>query len=181
MNMLSPSQTICAVYKYESHWETNPHCTQTYICVYTKDQQILVCDELPANCSYIVHIQFINPVHIYEYLLCKPYANCTWMVWFANGYQPLIALVVGSYTVHSDILSRLSKSCSDIFEKYFRKFQKILFKKFSSKIFDNCENFFREFQEVFRKISKIIPEHFEKYFGKINKNYEVLRNNLMTR
>ncbi len=34
---------------------------------------------------------------------------------------------------------------------------------------------------VFGKISKRIMKNFRKYFGKINKNYKILRNNLMTR
>ncbi len=70
------------------------------------------------------------------------------------------ALVAG---LHAVILSSISVSCSDIFEKYFEKIQEILFWK------------------VFQKIFKSILKNFEKNFGKINKNYKILRNNLMTR
>ncbi len=58
---------------------------------------------------------------------------------------------------------------SEDFEKYFlNKFR-------VGTILENVENFFGKFWEVFRKISKIIPENFNKYFGKIKTHIKFWR------
>ncbi len=46
-------------------------------------------------------------------------------------------------------LSSVSLCCLDIFKKYLGKFQEIFSKTISSKIFENVENLFGKFLEVF--------------------------------
>ncbi len=69
----------------------------------------------------------------------------------------------------SKIFPKISRNTSEIFEKYFRKFRKILPKKISSNILDNVENFFGKCWEIYRKISNIwnnLGENFEDIFRK---------------
>ncbi len=55
------------------------------------------------------------------------------------------------WLINSDTLS-VSASCSDIFEKFFVKFQEILSKKVLRKILSiskNLENYSKQFREIF--------------------------------
>ncbi len=67
----------------------------------------------------------------------------------------LSALVAG---LHCDTLSSIGVTISDIFDKYFGKFQKILSKKILSKIFENFENFFENFEKYFKKSRKLFQK-----------------------
>ncbi len=58
-------------------------------------------------------------------------------------------------------IMKISRNTSDTFEKYFRKFRKIISRN-SSEIFDKN---FRKFRKLGWKISKIDSKNFEKYFG----------------
>ncbi len=83
--------------------------------------------------SYNIHYNMFLLVSHYPVFLIT---SCTHA--FENYVQSIVLYGLSSWVIYYDELSSNTACCSDIFEKYFRKFW-----------------------ELFRKFSKIIPENFE--------------------
>ncbi len=132
-----------------------------------------------AKCSRIWRITLYTLFAVCTDFVCSfLFRHCSQIV-CSGLHIVLSAPVAGSYIVICyqvlvQVVQTFLRSISENFKKYFLR-------KILNKIFENIKNFFGKFREIFRKIWKIIPRNFEKYFGKINQNYKILGVYLITR